>query len=684
MDMPKTVRVLPAYLAESSIVTQDETFLTQHWVEAVTPRSEGKSAGEDWLDGWLSTALPFSFRYGNQESSTLLARWHLQKRKRNKNSDKQDFVWTDTKTGLRLTWQMKTFRDYPAVEWVLWFENMGKSDTALIENVQALDLRLKHSQLDKQFVIHGANGGRSLPDDFLPFSRQLPSIDASRQKEIQLGGDHPSSNRHLPFFNLETLEDRGVLVGVGWSGCWLAKVRVEDAKLRALTGLKETSFSLRPGEKIRTPKILLVFWKGERLHGHNMLRQVLYKYYVPRLQGKPQKPFVSVNVCFTYHGLGGFLQQATEKDVLALIEPFKEIGAELLIIDAGWYRTDSGTWWDGMGDWKYDPKKYPRGFRPISKPLAAANIPFGLWFASELLGKNVPLWREHPEWCRPVNPWSSGGSLRMEVPEAREWFLEQVEYLIRNEGMSCYRQDGAGSHDPEPDYRKGISEMMHIAGLYALWDTLIERHPDLVMEGCSGGGRRIDLETLSRFHWHQKADRWYDSESDHCGLYGANLYLPGGVINIPTEATDDYGTWSSFAGQFCLGWHPLDKDFPMKLARRQVERYKRIRHLLSGDFYPLTPCSLEEPWVGYQFHRNDLDEGFALLFRRSVSSKAVYPLSDAFKLRLRGLNPQNRYNVHFERGNRDEMLTSDTLSKGIDITINEVPGVEMVIYKSSR
>ena len=75
------------------------------------------------------------------------------------------------------------------------------------------------------------------------------------------------------------------------------------------------------------------------------------------------------------------------------------------------------------------------------------------------------------------------------------------------------------------------------------------RHPDMVMEGCSGGGRRIDLETVSRFHWHQKSDRWYDSESDQSSLCGANLYLPGGTINIPTMATDNYGAWSSFGGQ---------------------------------------------------------------------------------------------------------------------------------------
>jgi alpha-galactosidase len=426
---------------------------------------------------------------------------------------------------------------------------------------------------------------------------------------------------------------------------------------------------------------LLLFWEGKRLHGHNMLRQLLHKHYVPYLGGKPQEPLVSVNVCFTYHGHGGFLHQATEKEVLPLVQPFIKIGAELFIIDAGWY--EGAPWPEWIGNWRFSRNKYPRGFRPISEPLSEANVAFGLWFASEGVSKHSPLLQEHPEWIRQRQSGSSG-TLRMELPEAREWFLEQVDDLVENEGMNCYRQDGSGWYGNEPDDRKGITESQHIVGLYTLWDTIVKRHPTMVMEGCSGGGRRIDLETLSRFHWHQKSDRWYDSESDQCSLYGANLYLPGGVINIPTEAVDDYGAWSSFAGQFCLSWHPLDEDFPMELARRQVERYKRIRPLLSGDFYPLTLCLPEEAWIGYQFHRVDSDKGFALLFRRPIAPKVIYPVTDTFKLCLRGLEPQKHYRVHFERSNREETLQGDALTKGIEIVISEEKGAEMIIYEPAN
>ena len=653
---------LLSHQLESGLVTQGEINLANRWVETIT--QDDKS--ENWLDSWLGLSLPFSFKYDGKESDSVLSQWKLEKKGE---GNCKEFVWTDEATKLRLTWYLKQLPDYPAVEWMFTFENIGETDTPIIEDIQALNLRLKHSSGWQPYTIHGATGGRSFPDDMIPFAWKIPSAEGS---EVRLGGSHPSSNRHIPFFNIETSEKHGVLIGIGWSGNWSAKVNVEGIELKACVGMTNTYFKLLPGEKVRSPRVLALLWEGKRLHGHNMLRQALYKHYVPQLKKGPQKPLVSVNVCFTHHGHGGFLHQATENEVLSLVEPFKKIGAEVFIIDAGWY--DGEPWPDWMGNWRYSRKKYPHGFHPISDTLNTTNIPFGLWFASECVSQTAPVLQEHPEWVR-------HGTLRMELPEVRDWFLNQVFDLIENEGMTCYRQDGSGGYGEEPADRKGINEIHHITGLYKSWDDLLERYPNLVMEGCCGGGRRIDIETLSRFHWHQKSDRWYDSESDQCSLYGANLYLPGGIINIPTEGTDDYKTWSSFAGQFCLGWHPLDEDFPMERAILQVNRYKRIRHLLIGDFYPLTPCSVEEPWIGYQFHRVDLDKGFALLFKRSVSKDIDYPISDTFKLILRGVKLEKNYRVHLERINRDVTLTGNELAKGIEVIVSEEKGAEMIEYQ---
>jgi alpha-galactosidase len=678
---------------EGGLVTRSELQLAEHWTRAVTLDGKEKSP---WLDQWLGTAVPFSFRYGGKESASLLGEWQLQKRERKSDShaDQCEFVWTDAATGLQLHWQVKRFTDYPAVEWVLWFENRGTKDTAVLEDIQDLNLRLNHSRKGEPYIVHGAHGGRYMRDDWWPFSREVPATIAGMPdfvdgREVQLGGTYPASRGDLPFFNLETPENRGLIVGVGWTGNWLSRVKVDGTELTARVGLKETHFVLHPGEQVRTARILLLFWEGKRLHGQNMLRQLLHKHYIPPLRGKLQEPLVSVNVCFTYHGKGEFLAQATEDKVLPLVEPFSRIGAEVFIIDAGWY--EGAPWNEWLGDWQYSKIKYPRGFRPISQSLTAANLAFGLWFAPELLSKNAPLLKEHPEWARQAsgeNPYGNNSrNLLMELPEARDWFLKQVDVLIEKEGMNCYRQDGFNIYSDlnqgEPEDRKGITELKYIMGLYTMVDTLRSRHPDLLMEAAVGAPR-IDLEMLSRFHWHQPCETWLDPNRDQCTLYGTNLWLPGGMIVLYTGLTDNYGVWSSFAGQLSLAWHPLDADFPIDLAHRQVERYKRVRTFLSGDFYPLTPISLEETWMGYQFHRADLDKGFALVFKRFDSPHVIYSVNDTFTLKLRGIDPQSRYQLHYEQSNKDQTLTGQALAKGIEIVVGKAPGAELVVYEPAR
>jgi alpha-galactosidase len=665
------VDALAPYQSESGLVTRKELRLAEQWVASVT--SEG-SEKLPWVNQWLGTALPFSFKYGGERSDRLLQQWQLQKGRieRDPQSVRQEYVWSDKGTGLRVIWRLKRFVRFPAVEWLLVFENTGTRDSLLLEDIQSLDLRLNQASRDGLYTVHGARGGRSLPDDMIPFSL-YPNPDPV-SGESELNGDYSaSSNVYLPFFNLETPETRGVLVGLGWSGDWRARFRAGGRGLRTRAGLRTSHFYLRPGERVRDARMLLLFWEGNRLHGHNMFRQLLYQCYVPQLRGRPQEPLVSVNVGYQRD----FLDQANEQTVSPLIDPFIRLGAEVFIIDAGWY---GSPWLEHFGEWTYSKEKYPRGFRPISERLAKANALFGLWLVPENVSKSAAIVREHPDFVREDNRFADY-ALRLELSGARQWFLDRLDELVKNQGLTCYRQDGRSALGEDLPDRQGISERLHFAGLYDLLDTMRERYPFLVMEGCAGGGRRIDLETVSRFHWHQKADRWGHSEEDQCSLYGANLYLPGGVINMATVAVDDYAAWSSFAGQLLLVWSPLDRDFPMDLAQRQIARYKRIRSLLSGDFYPLTRCSLEEPSVGYQFHRFDLQKGFALLFRRPNSDRRVFPTPDKYVVRLGGLKPDGNYRVHFESANRIEVLKGNILSEGMNLALPNPRSAEMIMYE---
>lgn len=593
-------------------------------------------------------------------------------------------MWADADTGLQLGWRVKRFADFPAMEWTLWFENVGKTETRVLEEIQDLSLRLNHSREGEAYVVHGAYGGRYKRDDWWPFSQYLPAVIGSNYdyeggNQIDLGGAYPSSRRNLPFINIETPENRGVVVGIGWTGNWRAHLTVENEELIARIGLKETHFVLHPGERIRTARILLLLWEGKRLHGQNMLRSILHQHYIPRLKGKAREPMVSVNACFTYNGQGGFLTQANAKNLLPLVDPSARIGAEVFIVDAGWYPGEPWDKW--MGNWTCSPERYPDGFLPLSRRLAAAKIDFGVWFAPEVVDKGVPLFHEHPEWLTKEPSAYGGVNLRLDLPEAREWFLKQVDDLIEHQGMTCYRQDGYNSEEDfgNIDDRKGMGEIKYIMGFYALLNALMEKHPELIMEAAAGAAR-IDLETLSRYHWHQPCETWLHPDLDQCSTYGTSLWLPGGMIIFYNSMAGNYVAWSGFGGQLSLAVNPLDFKFPMDWARQQVELYKRVRPFLSGDFYPLTPISLDGTWLGYQFHRTDLESGFALVFKRFDSPREISSVSNTFKLQLRGLEPESQYHVRFEASYTDQNLTGVALARGIELTLGKAPAAELLIY----
>ena len=669
---------LPSHLAESSRVTAGEMQLAAGWLDATLAAAAG--APDAWIDGWLAAGLPFRWRYHGEDAAATLAHttFSAGAAEAGAGEERRTLAWSDPAGGLRVTWEIRRFTDFPAVEWLLSFENTGLADLPPLEDVQALGLHLQHGCPGRPAFVHGAYGGGCRANDMWPFVRTAGD---PGNGPVVLGSptiaslDGLPSSDYLPFFNVELPEGRGVVGGLGLAGEWQATIDGQGTGVEVCAGFRPRTFTLGPGERMRTHRILLLFWQGKPLHGNNMLRRLLYKHYVPPLDGEPRQPLVTANVAFAYHGVGGFLEQATEGKVLPLVEPYARMGVEQVTIDAGWYPTGSGNWVDGLGSWDLAPEKYPHGLRPVAGAVKAAGMRLGVWFAPELISGDKPVRQAHPDWVAPWDKWSDG--MRMELPEVREWFLAKVDQLIE-QGAELYRQDGGLRRN----------HLDHDLGLLAVWDEIWRRHPGLLMEGCCGGGRNIDLETLMRFHWHQKSDRWGFTEEDQGGLYGANLYLPGGAISIFTYRPDAYTLWSSFAGQLSLACpDPLAPDFPFEEVARQVALYKQVRPLLSGDFYPLTPCTFEA-WLGYQFHRPDLDAGLALLFRRPAAA-GLLSESSCYTAYLRGLDPDARYRVTVRYSDAPDSLHEraaggcDLAEQGLTIEIGAPRGAALITYERS-
>ena len=620
--------------------------------------------------------LPISFVYGGVRSSELLSDWRLVSKDISSDKDgakrRITVRFADMKTGLGVTFESIEYKDFPAIEWVLYFENTGEKDTLIIEDIQALDIELDSPMSEERpFVLHRTNGAPSNPTDFEMREVVLKGSDI----EVMGGGGGRSSNRDFPFFRIDT--GRGsVIIAVGWSGQWKAQIQcIDNEKLHVVAGMELTRFKLRPGEKVRSPRILALSHEGEPVESNSQFRRLIQKHYVAPYKGERHGPILYCNTCFTRGG--GWLNECNEENQISLIKALEPLGVEAVITDAGWFE---GGWPSGAGNWTPRKDAYPNGMAPVAAAAKENGMMYGLWFEPERVVAGTRVAREHPEWLL----WRKGDKrtalLNFGLPEVQEYFFNIVDGFMKLPGFGAYRQDF--NMDPlqhwrdndAPD-RQGINEMKYIEGLYAYWDRIIEKYPESFRVECSSGGRRIDLETVMRMHVHQKSDHWFDNTTDQASLMGLSQYLPNGVVMAPINRLDDYSFHSAMASSLCLGWIADGPEFDMDRAKELTKTYQNVRHLLRGDWYPLTGYSRDAAkWIGSQYHRPDLDEGMVLIFRRERSPYV------SMQVKLRGLEEKAAYSLTAQSAGWTKRASGADLMKGFEITLDEAPSSELIVY----
>lgn len=628
-------------------------------------------------EAMLVSTQPFSFVYNGKSSRDILGGWTKDSTSRKLDRDRTQTVDTylDLATGLKVTCESIQYTDFPAKEWLLWFENTGAKDTPIIENVWAMDCSPNDPMPgDSPYRLHKTHGGTPDPKHFEP--SVVPISKDSPQSIAAASGR--SSTQNFPFFKIDT--GRGAIVtAIGWSGNWKCDLACPDnANLHITAGLEKTHFLLHPGEKIRSPRILLLDWKGDSQEANAQFRQLIYKHYAAKRAGKTPEPIPFCNTAFTRDGY--WLNECNAENQISLIKAYAKLGLEALLTDAGWF---TGGWPGGAGNWDVRKDAYPNGMAPVAAAAKDNNMVYGLWFEPERVVAGTTVHKQHPEWCLKSQKEGDGTFLlNFGLPEVQNYFFDIVKGFMDLPGFGFYRQDF--NMDPLPYWRfndaedrQGITETKYVMGTYAYWDRILKTWPGALLEECASGGHRIDLETIMRLQIAQKTDLWFQDDIDQAALWGTSEYLPNNCIVAALNNLNEYSFHSTMASSLCLGWIADAPDFDFKLGRKYLDTYHDVRHLLVGGWYPLLPYTRSaDRWMAVQYDRTDIGEGMILAFRHAQSPYKTIDVA------LHNLDPNAEYVVTSDGATPTNAKGSE-LMKSFEITLLNPRSSVLIRYKKT-
>ena len=654
------------------------------------PDSPSARVADEWGKAHFwgpQAAFPFSFVYDGETSERLLPDWTrtCQTTKLDSVRTRHMMRWADSRTPVEVRCVAVTYADYPVIEWTVYFKNTGTTDTALLADIQGLDMRLERGAQQSEFVLHGIKGDSCKTNSYEPYYLTLGINAVEKFAPPAYSGKSCDGPRGWPYFNLQ-FPGGGLIVAVGWPGQWASSFTRDGATgLRVKAGQELTRLRLKPGEEIRTPLSALLFWRGtDVVAAQNLWRRWYLAHVLPRVDGKPQPAVAQIQV-------GG------KEENIAYVQSFLDAGipVDLCWRDAGgsresvWFKAGDGPFhepgmiWLNSGTWEIDPDKFPNGFKPFSDWIHDRGMQFVLWFEPERVGDpNSWLGKNHPEWLLPGT--SHGSLLNEGNPEARRWLVEHVSGMIAAQGIDWYREDMNGGgplrawrKNDAPD-RQGMTENLYVQGHLAFWDELRRRHPGLRIDSCASGGRRNDLETMRRAVPLLRSDFQMPKmegvvEGNQGYTYGLSSWLPFQGTGV--YAYDAYAYRSFYLPSFGMGRLTLENKKAQQKAYAECRAIAPM--MLQGDYYPQTPYSLaSDQWIGWQFNRPEQGDGVVQAFRRADCSERTKTF------RLKGLDPAGQYEITNFDGEGSAKISGEyLLNKGLAVEINEKPGAAVIVYR---
>lgn len=441
-----------------------------------------------------------------------------------------------------------------------------------------------------------------------------------------------SSHQYNPMMILaekETTEDKGNCYAMSfvYSGCFQGEVLKDQLnQTRMMLGLQEEAFRypLETGEMFQAPEVILSY----SAEGMNRLSQNLHhciRQHICRGKYKEEiRPILINSWEAAYFDFTG-------DTIYELAKAAKEVNIDMLVMDDGWFgkRDDDNS---GLGDWFVNEKKLGGTLGNLIKRINDLGVKFGIWIEPEMVSEDSDLYRKHPDWALTVpgrNPVRSRNQLVLDFSrkEVVDEIYDQICKVLDQGNIEYVKWDMNRSlMDVYSSVTRDQGRVLHdyVLGLYDFLERLVQRYPNLLIEGCSGGGGRFDAGMM-----YYTPQIWCSDNTDAIDRlriqYGTSFGYPVSVVGSHVSAVPNHQTGRktplhtrgvvAMSGTFGyeLNLMKLSEEEKQEI-REQIAEYKSYAPIIqNGLYYRLSNPTTEEICAWEFVHTDEKEQNKVLL-----------------------------------------------------------------------
>lgn len=339
---------------------------------------------------------------------------------------------------------------------------------------------------------------------------------------------------------------------------------------------------------------------------------------------------------------------------IKLAKKAKEIGAELFVVDDGWFGERHGID-NGLGDWYVNEEKFPNGLNPLINEVKAMDMMFGIWVEPEMVNPLSNLYKEHPEWIYHFDSRESDTSRGQYVLDVTKKEVKDFIYNMLDNLLTTYDIDYIKWDANRPMSQTNLERDVwykHIEAVYDIVKNLKLKHPNVLFEACASGGGRIDYGILGIFDdfWTSDNTDAYDRlfiQENYSYIYPIKA-MRAWVTDCPNFLSRriipmKFRYHSAMMGTLGIGCNILKfSEEEIELSKGLIEEYKNIRHIVQeGDFYRLENNS-KNKYKLYQYMNGKEGVVFAFLPQSELGHRGT-------TIKFRALEKESTYLVKIDK-----------------------------------